>query len=128
MADLINKNDKGQFVYAFTPEELEQKVEAYFQHCKTFEEAPTVYGLAWHCGFKSRQSIYDYKQNEEYADIIEHAMLFIAYGYEKQLASGRGDGGIIFAMKNVANWKDKQEIETSSAPISIEIVNPHGAD
>ena len=33
--------------------------------------------------------------------------------YEQQLADGRGDGGIVFALKQYS-WTDKQELEHTS--------------
>ena len=35
--------------------------------------------------------------------------------YEQQLANGRGDGGVVFALKNFG-WTDRQEIQHSDAP------------
>ena len=92
-----------------TPEQFAEKSEQYFQYCLDNDEAPTSSGLAWHCGFKSRQSLWDYKQDKKYTDLVQRALLFVEYGYEKQLAHGRGDGGIVFALKNFG-WSDKQEV------------------
>ena len=113
-----------------TPGEFESKADAYFDHCLDNNEPPTATGLAWHLGFASRQSLYDYKQKPEYKGLVARAMLFVEYGYEKQMAKGRGDGGIVFALKNFG-WSDKQEFEHTSPdgsmtpkPSRIELVAP----
>jgi hypothetical protein len=99
-------------IRAVSPEQFEERSEAYFDYCLENKEPPTASGLAWHLGFASRQSLWDYKKDDAYKQLISRAMLFVEYGYERQMANGRGDGGIVFALKNFG-WTDKQQIEHS---------------
>lgn len=105
------------------PEELEEKIQAYFEYIKgeTLDgkmagpivlrppEPQTITGLALFLGFESRQSFYDYEKNDEYSYIIKRARLQIEVGYEVRL-HGTNPTGAIFALKNMG-WTDKQEID-----------------
>lgn len=72
---------------------------------------PTITGLAYHLGFESRQSFYDYETIEEFSYIIKRARLRVEIGYESRLAENNV-AGAIFALKNMG-WKDKTETELS---------------
>lgn len=95
-----------------TPEAFAEAFESYCLHCDQTEDEPTASGLAWHMGFASRQSVWEYSKKEGYEYIAKRALLFVEKGYEQQMAKGRGDGGVVFALKNFG-WSDKQEIEHS---------------
>jgi hypothetical protein len=94
--------------------ELEAQINAYFDHIQGEKrgrkwirpaEAPTVTGLALFLGFASRQSLLDYKEKQEFTDIIKRAVTVIEHGYELKL-SGTTATGAIFALKNMG-WQDK---------------------
>lgn len=87
-----------------TKEELEGKIEEYFAKNK---EHPTLTGLAYHLGFESRQSIYDYEERGEFSYTIKRARLFIESHYELRLYHSSPTGAI-FALKNFG-WKDSIE-------------------
>jgi len=98
--------------------ELLNKIIAYFDLCKPkinnegVNENPenlTETGLALFLGFESRQSIYDYKDKEDFSYIIKRALLVIENHYETRLIYSNPTGAI-FALKNM-DWKDKTEIE-----------------
>jgi hypothetical protein len=101
-----------------TPEEVEQLALNYMERCKEEDEPLTATGLAIALGFKSRQSLYDYRKDPDYKDAINKAMLYVENGYEIQMARGRGDGGIVFALKNFG-WTDKQELDHTSSDGSM---------
>jgi hypothetical protein len=115
-----NPQKAGRHKLFETPEELQQKIEEYIKKCpdvnifitKTGKKikiaALTISGLAYHLGFDSRQSFYDYEEIPEFSYTIKRARLFIEKEYEKGLKSG--NPGIIFALKNFG-WKDKVEQE-----------------
>lgn len=94
-----------------TAEEMEAEIEAYISSCKANDEKATITGLAYHLGFESRQSIYDYKEEGEFSYIIKRALLFIESKYEQAL-HGNSVAGPIFVLKNMG-WKDKTEVEKS---------------
>ena len=68
----------------------------------------TISGLAYHLGFESRQSFYDYESRPEFSYTIKRARTKIEIYYEEKL-SGTTPTGPIFALKNLG-WKDKQEV------------------
>ncbi|MCM1340007.1 MAG: DNA-packaging protein [Muribaculaceae bacterium] len=103
-----------------TPAELQKKIDEYFKNCPdkrivptkmgVFEvPAPTVTGLAFFLGFSSRQSFYDYENNEEFSYTIKRARLRIEREYEKLLCTAT-PAGAIFALKNFG-WKDASQRE-----------------
>lgn len=93
-----------------TPEQVEELSAKYFEECKEAKEPLTITGLTLALGFASRQSVYDYMKDPDYQNAMGRAYLRIEHSYELQLAGGRGDGGVVFALKNFG-WSDKQEIE-----------------
>ena len=113
-----------------SPEELSERVEKYLADSKVDSLPLTLTGLAIALGFASRQSLYDYEKREGYKFIIQRAKLIVEHGYEMQVAKGRGDGGIIFTLKNMG-WSDKQELAHTSPDGSMKptfVFNPVGSD
>jgi hypothetical protein len=108
------------------PGDLEAAIEEYFATIGT--DPMTITGLAYHLGFESRQSLYDYEQKGEYSYMIKRARLKVEMGYEKAL-SGQMCTGSIFALKNMG-WKDNQRTELTGAEgkdlIPINIIMPPG--
>lgn len=79
---------------------------------KEIRSNPTITGLAYHLGFESRQSFYDYEEIEEFSYIIKRARLRVEMGYEESL-KGNNVAGSIFALKNMG-WKDKTETDITT--------------
>ena len=103
---------QGRRLSISTPEEFEEKSSDFFEYCLEHDKPATSSGLAYALGFSSRQSLYDYKKRDGFKEVVERAILFIESGYEMQMAMGRGDGGIVFALKNFG-WTDKTQQEIS---------------
>lgn len=89
-----------------TDEKLQEAIADYFAD---HTDSPTITGLAYHLGFESRQSFYDYEKNQDHSYTIKRARFFIEASYESCLR-GNNVAGPIFALKNLG-WKDKQELE-----------------
>lgn len=89
-----------------TPGDLEAAIQEYFadESIKT-----TITGLAYHLGFESRQSLYDYEQKGEFSYMIKRARLKVEMGYENDLRANNA-AGPIFALKNMG-WSDKQAVD-----------------
>lgn len=120
-----------------TAEELQLKIDEYFKNGvkkrtvligkvpnqKAIEiEVPTITGLTLFLGFESRQSFYDYENEDGFSYTIKRARLFIEKEYEEQLQVGNTTGAI-FALKNMG-WIDKQVIEDNKDKIiKIEIID-----
>ena len=92
------------------PGQLEAAIQEYFAND---EGKKTITGLAYHLGFESRQSLYDYEQKGDFSYIIKRARLKVEIGYEEAL-SGQMCTGAIFALKNMG-WRDNQRTELTGA-------------
>ena len=90
-----------------TPEEFDQKVNAYIDQCRETDEPITWTGLALALGFSSRQSIDEYLNYAGFSDSVKRGKLLVEHAYEKRL-HGNNPTGAIFALKNF-NWTDRQE-------------------
>lgn len=86
------------------PGKLQAEIEEYFAQ----DGKKTITGLAYHLGFESRQSFYDYEDRPGFSYIIKRARLKVENGYEEML-QGTTPTGSIFALKNMG-WKDRTEI------------------
>lgn len=115
-----------------TVEELESKIEEYFDYIKgeytwitdsdedgkpidskqwtRHSEPPTITGLAYFLGFESRQSIHDYEKNGNFSYTIKRARILVEKYYEIYLTSGNSPSGAIFALKNFG-WIDRTELD-----------------
>ena len=94
-------------------EEITVNINKYFDSLmddegEEYKKRPTITGLALFLGFASRQSLYDYLDQEEYSYIIKRAQQVVAMSYEEALLS-RASTGAIFALKNMG-WKDESKI------------------
>lgn len=94
-----------------SPEDLQKAITEYFEQVAEAKGIITVTGLALHLGFDSRQSIYDYKERDEFSYIIKRALLMVENAYEMRVC-GNNPTGPIFVLKNMG-WKDKSEVEQS---------------
>jgi len=92
-------------------EELDFAITTYFGICEGNDEVPTMAGLAYHLGFLSRSSLFDYKERDEFSASIKRARLYIESKWES--ASLKGGGGVVFWMKNNAGYTDKSEQEVT---------------
>ena len=98
-----------------TAKELEEKIEAYIDRCEENEKPLTYTGLAYHLGFASRQSIWEYsKRKDELSLPIKRAMLRIEQSYEENLV-GNNATGSIFALKNRGWTADQDALRQISA-------------
>jgi hypothetical protein len=123
-----------------TPQEMQEAIDDYFASCvPVFARddegeiayhkgnpividinSPTISGLAYHLGFESRQSFYDYENKDNFSYTIKRARLRIETLHEKNLSNPMiKPTGSIFWLKN-AGWKDRQDINlTGDMPDEI---------
>ncbi len=111
MTNKPGRNPKYQ-----TYDAMSKSVDKYFAACDKDKRPPTVTGLAYHLGFKSRNSFYDYQGRPKFMDLIESAKLRIEIYHEEKLAKGNA-GGSVFYLKN-AGWVDKTEVTYKDANLS----------
>lgn len=118
MADEVNLGGRPA-VYS-DPGKLQADIEEYFAQ----DGKKTITGLAYHLGFESRQSFYDYEERDGFSYIIKRARLKVENGYEENL-QGTTPAGSIFALKNMG-WKDNNRTELTGAdggPLQITGMN-----
>ncbi len=129
-----------------TAEEIQEKIDAYFEECKgvmIYDEngapfrdryglpvikdarPPTITGLALALGFTSRQALLNYQAKEEFFDTITRAKAKVEQYAEERLFDKDGANGAKFSLaNNFEGWKEKKEIDadvTSTVTINIEL-------
>lgn len=97
-----------------TVEELQKQIDDYFK--VTPKDEWTWTGLALHLD-TTRQTLYEYKEREEFTYPIKKALMQVENGYETDLKK-HGRSGTIFALKNF-DWKDKTETDLTTKGESI---------
>lgn len=76
------------------------------------EEYPTLSGLAIFLGFTSTSQFKKYREDPEYTDIIDSAMLRVYHQYEKKFQEGNANAKI--ALKRFdKDWDDSTEMKHS---------------
>lgn len=131
-----------------TKEEIQEKIDAYFEDCKgrvlkdddgnvmtdkngapiIVDTRPlTVTGLALALGFTSRQALLNYQDKEEFVDTITRAKARVEAYAEERLFDKDGANGAKFSLaNNFEGWKEKQSIEAdvkNEVTINVELVD-----
>ena len=116
----------------FTPDDIERKIDDYFNYCNTNSKPLTMSGLALFLDC-SRTTLYQYENelikfhnmSEEdklrIMNAVKKAKRMVETYQEEQLFIGKSPVGTIFSLKNNFNWKDSQEINNNT---NITAVNP----
>ena len=94
-----------------TPEQLLEKCQEYFEIVTTTTGIckPSISGLTFHVGFKSRASWDDYEQRSEaFSYMVKRVKMFVESCYEQHL-HGFNWAGPAFALRNInsSDWKDE---------------------
>jgi hypothetical protein len=131
-----------------TKEEIQEKIDAYFEECKgeilrdadgnpildkygnpiRYGERPlTVTGLALALGFNTRKALLDYQGKAEFMNTILRAKTVIERYAEERLFDREGANGAKFSLaNNFDGWREKQQIEAdvnSKSTIVIDLVD-----
>lgn len=131
-----------------TKEEIQEKIDAYFEECKgrvlrndddsiardkyglpviVDARPPTITGLALALGFTSRQALLNYQAKDEFVDTITRAKSRVECYAEERLYDKDGANGAKFNLaNNFEGWKEKKEIEadvSSSVTINVSLVD-----
>lgn len=123
-------------------EEIEGKIEAYFEECKgellanddgtpmmdkfgrpifINRHPPTVTGLALALGFNSRMSLINYQGKKEFMDTITRAKARIEAYTEERLFDKDGSNGAQFSLKyNFRGWSDRTELDDEEQKARID--------
>jgi hypothetical protein len=94
------------------PLELSDLIAEYFNST----DRPTLSGLAVHLEI-DRQTLYNYKERDEFFDIIKRATAKVESIYEERAIYENNPTGVIFALKNMG-WADSvKQSHTHETPI-----------
>lgn len=77
------------------------------------DRPPTVSGLARACGFRSKQTLYNYRHDEKYGDIIDDALMRIEEYTESRLFDRDGARGAEFSLMYNFKYNVKQQDESN---------------
>lgn len=130
-----SENKVGRPATYKTVEEMQEKIDAYFNSCMgeyiTDEEGNlmtdklgfpvmskprplTITGLALALGFSGRQSLLNYEDKEEFMDTIRRAKSRIEQYAEERLFDKDGVNGAKFNLSNnFKGWSEKREIDSN---------------
>ena len=99
--------------YYDTPEALEAAIKGYFEQCKADNKPPTIAGMAYHLGFESRQSMYDYENRDKaYSYVVKKARTYMESLLAEKAQTGQGSiPGVIFTLKAMHGWQETQSIQ-----------------
>lgn len=125
-----------------TVKQLETEIEKYFSQCDgrvlldsdgeivcdkngepiVVKKPPTVSGLAYFLGLKSRQALLNYQGRGEFNDAITRAKLFIEAYTEGRLFDRDGVAGAKFSLtNNFFGWREKPE--EASTKVGVQIID-----
>ena len=125
-------------------EEIESKIEQYFEDCKGYPltdekgkqifnkfgspifidvHPPTVTGLALALGFTSRQALLNYQAKPQFVDTITRAKARVEQYAEERLFDRDGSNGAQFSLRNNFKGWDADKKNDDSGDGKITIVN-----
>ncbi len=95
-----------------TPEDLKERILAYFMNCYSRGKyKATISGLTSYLGFKHRQSLDDQrKRSTQFSDIIDSAKKFIESCYESEVYNKNPLASWVLSNMDRKNWRNKTEI------------------
>ena len=94
-------------------EEVEEKINAYFNYCEEKEKPYTMSGLAYYLGI-SRQTLVNYSNQDQFFDTIKKARDRVQMELEEIALSNKANPTFtIFNLKNNFDWKDSNEVKTN---------------
>lgn len=118
-----------------TVQELQEKIDAYFDSCwieKTDDNGNTlniqvrpytITGLANAIGI-DRKTLLEYQERDEFSNTVKEAKRKVAQYVEEYLFMGKNQTGAIFNLKNNFDWKDKTETDVTSNGETLNIYLP----
>ena len=102
-----------------SPEELQEKIDKYFEICDETGRPYTVTGLAVALD-TNRETLRSYGEKEEYSDTIKKAKAKCEQYLEEGMLTGKLNAtASIFSAKNNYGWKDVQEFTGDAIKVNI---------
>jgi len=94
----------------FTPEEIDKKIEEFFEFCKTENKPVTITRLARFIEC-DRDTLRCYKKDKNTSGSIKKALAACQEYAEDRLFTHQQCTGAIFTLKNNYGWRDVKEVE-----------------
>ena len=126
-------NKGGRPLKFKSPEELQAKIDAYYEWAKENKKHITITGLAWFLD-TNRQTLLRYEEDDSellksvsedvrqaFRDTVKRAKARIEMEYEESLYNKNSAVGAIFTLKNNYNYVDKQEIAQKVENIEVKL-------
>lgn len=126
-------NKGGRPLKFKTPEELQEKIDKYYEWAKENKKHITITGLAWFLD-TNRQTLLRYEEEDsellksvdddvkvKFRDTIKRAKARIEMEYEETLYNKNSAVGGIFVLKNNYGYVDKQEVVQKNENIEVKL-------
>ncbi|HAT4117495.1 TPA: hypothetical protein I9Z52_002915 [Clostridium perfringens] len=126
-------NKGGRPLKFKSPEELQAKIDAYYEWAKENKKHITITGLAWFLD-TNRQTLIRYEEDDSellksvsedvrqaFRDTVKRAKARIEMEYEESLYNKNSAVGAIFTLKNNYNYVDKQEVAQKVENIEVKL-------
>ncbi|MDM0716575.1 terminase small subunit [Clostridium perfringens] len=126
-------NKGGRPLKFKSPEELQAKIDAYYEWAKENKKHITITGLAWFLD-TNRQTLLRYEEDDSellksvsedvrqaFRDTVKRAKARIEMEYEESLYNKNSAVGAIFTLKNNYNYVDKQEVSQKVENIEVKL-------
>lgn len=126
-------NKGGRPLKFKSPEELQAKIDAYYEWAKENKKHITITGLAWFLD-ANRQTLLRYEEDDSellksvsedvrqaFRDTVKRAKARIEMEYEESLYNKNSAVGAIFTLKNNYNYVDKQEVAQKVENIEVKL-------
>ncbi len=131
MSNVNSKNKGGRPLKFKNPDELQKRIDEYYNWANENRKHITVTGLAWFLG-TNRQTLLNYEnensdlyrniknsEKAKFIDSIKCAKARIEMEYEESLFYKNSSVGAIFTLKNNYGYVDKQEIVQENREINV---------
>jgi hypothetical protein len=90
--------------------ELQERIDSYFEDCDDYKKPYTVCGLAYSLDV-SRETLLNYEKKEKYFGTITRAKQRIQTYAEEFLYTAKSAHGVMFSLKNNFGWVDRKEVQ-----------------
>jgi len=117
-----SKHAGGRPPYYKTVEEMQYKIDEYFELQDLREKPYTIVGLALHLGFTGRQGLFEYKGRKEFSDIISRAKARVEEYAASRLFDRDGARGAEFTLRCNYKWRDTETTDDKSDGLLTEIL------
>lgn len=126
-------NKAGRPLKFKSPEELQSKIDAYYEWAKENKKHITITGLAWFLD-TNRQTLLRYEEEDSellksvdedvrqaFRDTVKRAKARVEMEYEESLYNKNSAVGAIFTLKNNYGYVDKQEVSQKVENIEVKL-------